>query len=931
MTPERWQRIKDLLYQAQNLALEERPGFLARTCAADQSLRQQVETLLASSEEAQSSFLERCPWDEIGPGTKMANYEIQELLGSGGMGEVYLARDVRLRRDVAIKVLPPFLTTDKDRLRRFEQEAQAAAALNHPNILAIFQLTTYEGSPCLVTELLEGETLRRQVSHGPLSPSKTIDYGVQIAHGLAAAHDKGIVHRDLKPENLFITRDGHVKILDFGLAKLKQAVKPGKISSPGTGMLTEPGTIMGTVGYMSPEQVRGQEVDHRTDIFALGAILYEMLTGERAFHKATAADTMSSILKEEPRPASHITANIPPALHRTVHRCLEKAPEQRFQSAADLAFALEALSDSSITGPPVAAPVQVSNGRRRAVTGALIMAILIALFFQWHRWPAGPRVEEVKQLTNDGEPKEMGGNLLSDGLRLYFSEGQVTSLKVHQTSVSGGPAALVPMSFEYATIDDLAPDASALLLRSADGKAWIQPLPAGEPRSVNVEYGYARFLPDGRIFYGSGPSLYVANADGSGRKKLANLNGQVYGLAVSRDGKRARFTIASDELLYSIWEINVDGSGLHKVRIDGLPESMGQIVGGWTPDGKYFLFQTEHGGRWDLWGLPETVFFQRPAAPFSLTNGPLSYEFPIASPDGKLIFALGSKKRGELIRYDSKNHIFLPYFSGASAVESRVSSDNTWMVYVSYPDHTLWRVRSDGTQAAQLTFAPMMVFYPAISPDGSKIAFSGMTSSSGLGLYVMNMHGGPPERVFGFGHAPAWSPDGNSLAFATLVPGHHLGDETHWCELRILDLRTKAVTTIPTGGNWFGPWWPQPNKIVAAAAASGSGEPHMYDLKTRKWSSLGENLNVLNWAPTGDSKYLYLLTDDSQGSKVRRLRASDFKIQTIANLGGIRLVADDSLGPASSGGWIGVAADGAPTLTKDVGSDEIYGLNVKWP
>ncbi len=258
----------------------------------------------------------------LSPGTKLGRYEIQSLLGSGGMGEVYRAHDFALKRDVAIKVLPSFVSSDPDRLRRFEQEARAAAALNQPNILAIYQLGTHEGAPYLVSELLEGSTLREQIRRGPLSPRKAIDYGVQITRGLAAAHDKGIAHRDLKPENLFVTKDGRLKILDFGLAKLTQGSVPAEHNAPTVASETGPGLVLGTVGYMSPEQVRGQAIDHRTDIFAFGAILYEMLSGKRAFQKTTSADTMSAVLNEDPPGISQLAPTTPPALQRVVHRCL---------------------------------------------------------------------------------------------------------------------------------------------------------------------------------------------------------------------------------------------------------------------------------------------------------------------------------------------------------------------------------------------------------------------------------------------------------------------------------------------------------------------------------------------------------------------------------------------------------------------------------
>ena len=282
----------------------------------------------------------------LAAGTKLDSYEVLGLLGAGGMGEVYRARDPVLKREVAIKLLPPFVSQDPDRLHRFEQEAQAAAALNHPNILAVHQFGVFEGVPYLVSELLEGGTLRQLLRRGPMPVRKAIDYGVQIAHGLSAAHEKGIVHRDLKPENLFVTKDGRIKILDFGLAKLMQHQPEPDGAAPTMTHQTDPGMVMGTVGYMSPEQVRGKTVDHRTDIFAFGAILYEMLTGKRAFQRSTSAETMTAILNDDPPGISQLVPTTPPGLQRVLHRCLEKNPEQRFHSASDLAFALEALSDS---------------------------------------------------------------------------------------------------------------------------------------------------------------------------------------------------------------------------------------------------------------------------------------------------------------------------------------------------------------------------------------------------------------------------------------------------------------------------------------------------------------------------------------------------------------------------------------------------------
>jgi hypothetical protein len=284
------------------------------------------------------------PKDRLGP------YEIAAPLGAGGMGEVYRARDTRLGRDVAVKVLPASLASDSDRLHRFENEARAAARLNHPNVLQIYDVGRHEGHPYLVTEYLEGETLRERLANGPLGSRRAIEFGIGVAQGLAAAHDEGIVHRDLKPENLFLTKDGRVKILDFGLAKLTRPEEGGAdtvANAPTVGADTNPGVIMGTAGYMSPEQVRGQRADARSDIFTFGAILFEMVSGQRAFRGDTPADTMSAILKEDPPELTLIAKEIPPAFDRIVHRCLEKAPNRRFRSAQDLAFSLEAISTSS--------------------------------------------------------------------------------------------------------------------------------------------------------------------------------------------------------------------------------------------------------------------------------------------------------------------------------------------------------------------------------------------------------------------------------------------------------------------------------------------------------------------------------------------------------------------------------------------------------
>jgi serine/threonine protein kinase len=405
----------------------------------------------------------------LAAGANVDGYEVLGLLGAGGMGEVYRARDPVLKRDVAIKVLPSFVARDPDRLWRFEQEAQAAAALNHPNILAIYRFGVFEGTPYLVSELLVGETLRQQLRHGPISLRRAIDLGVQIAHGLAAAHDKGIVHRDLKPENLFVTKEGRIKILDFGLAKLTQPQGDKEESAPTQAYETDPGSRMGTAGYMSPEMVRGKLVDHRADIFAFGAVLYEMLAGKRAFQHSTSAETMTAILHEDPPAISQIARNTPPGLQRVVHRCLEKSAERRFQSSSDLAFALEALSESGISSP--AAVVGPERRRRRKALAwgiglaAMVAASMATYYFVADRAPT-PFAHYSLQRVIDS--KHVGSIAISpDGIYLAVVVNDANgaqSLLLHHIPTNSQRTIVQDPAYKYDRVT-FSPDGSYIYFR----------------------------------------------------------------------------------------------------------------------------------------------------------------------------------------------------------------------------------------------------------------------------------------------------------------------------------------------------------------------------------------------------------------------------------------------------------------------------------
>jgi serine/threonine protein kinase len=379
MTPERWQRVRDVLEQALELAPEKRSRFLDVACASDPSLREEVQSFLSADDQARTGFLEAPPLRSslLTPGTKLGDYEIASQLGTGGMGVVYRARDLRLGRPVAIKVLREHLSADPNRLRRFEQEAQSAAALNHPNILAVYQLGVYQDAPYLVSELLEGETLREELKRGRLAQARVLDVGEQIAEGLNAAHQRGIVHRDLKPENLFATTEGRVKILDFGLAKLLEE----EVDPTSRDLQTQPGTVAGTAGYTSPEQVRGEKLDARTDLFSFGVVLYEMATGQRPFGGETSGVMFEAILNRQPVPPSQLNSRVSPEFERIIAKALEKDREIRYQGAAEIRADLKRLKRDAESGrsasyKAASSPAKRGGTRVRHLVKPVVLAVL---------------------------------------------------------------------------------------------------------------------------------------------------------------------------------------------------------------------------------------------------------------------------------------------------------------------------------------------------------------------------------------------------------------------------------------------------------------------------------------------------------------------------------------------------------------------------
>jgi eukaryotic-like serine/threonine-protein kinase len=857
-------------------------------------------------------------------GTKLGPYEIVSPLGAGGMGEVYRARDTRLGREVAIKILPQYLAQDLSRAQRFEHEARVLGALNHPNLLAIYDVGAQDEIHFLVSELLDGATLRQRLNEGPLQGRKAIEYGVQIAKGLAAAHDKGVVHRDLKPENLFLTKDGRVKILDFGLAKVALTKTETDTSSPTMTSATGPGVIMGTVGYMSPEQVRGAAADHRSDIFAFGAVLYEMLTGKRAFHKATSAETMTAIMKEDPPVSSQTGQNVSPALYRVLQRCLEKNPEQRFQSASDLAFALEAMSDSgsAATGAVVAPRSRV---QWIWVAAAGVGIAIVAGLTAWGLRPsADPVLESVVQLTNDGQVKT---RLETDGTRLYFNEGPLGSLSIAQVAADGGETARLPTRVPSPLILGISAEGSSLLITPSnelDSSLWLLPVPAGEARRLgDIAATDAALFPDGRVVYSLGSMVYIAAKDGSNPHKLATI--APYSIVRPQVSPDAKWIVVSTvkENLQSgpIYEMGADGTGLHQLLTGGTGGLPAEICcPEWTSDGKYLVFRGWSGGKWNLWTLRQrNDLLHRTVAPAQLSNGPISYHAVAMGRDARKIFAVGAQTRGELVRYDLKSQQFVPYLGGISAFWTTFSNDGKWVTYISYPEHTLWRSRSDGSDRLQLTYSPTEVTFAHVSPDGSKVAFNTADSTA----FVVSMNGGTPTKIAETVFGPNWSPDGNLLAFVSPVPGKHFGEKRSE-QVGIADLRDGKVRVVPGSEGINGAWFVTQDTVIGLA--DDLAKVLLLNITNQKTSELAVIPGTLpSWVVSPDRKYFYCSSGGSE-PKALRIRLADHAVETIASLKNLRMVNDPYVGPQ-----VMVAPDGSVLVTREIGTEEIYALTAKWP
>jgi eukaryotic-like serine/threonine-protein kinase len=919
MEPDRWREVESIFQRALDAGESGRRGVLEQFCAGDEQLRQDVESLLDQHEKA-GDFLEIPAFEKLQlplEKTVVGHFRIVAKIGTGGMGVVYRAEDVNLKRSVALKFLPEEVANDPQWLHRFRQEARAASALNHPGICTIYEIGEERGQLFIAMELLEGQTLKEMISGKPLHAQTVLDLGTQMAAAVEGAHAAGIVHRDLKPANVFITRNQRVKVLDFGLAKLKETRPESEETGLTIADKTEPGIVMGTIGYMSPEQIRGGAADHRSDIFAFGVVLFEMLTGQRAFEKPSSPETLAAILNEEPPSLSLLAPKTPSGLIRVVKRCLEKNPEQRFQSASDLGFALETVAEWS--GSP--APLARGTGRGKVLRYAAVCVVVIAALAiaAWLTSSPSSGPFESKQITYSGQPKE--GPLFTDGSRLYLQSRGASS----EMASGGGMIAPLHILEPGMKLVDISADGTKVLAIKLDprdptdrGTLWVSSILGGPPRKLSDHMAIAaRWSPDGNsIVFADLKTLYTVDADGTNFREVWNAPGYVSDTSFSPDAQRLTATVGNpSERFWRLWNLGADGQKPHLVLPDW-PMGVDQNSGGWTPDGQHFFFLSTREGRGNVYEVVPPrwfAFWMKPSA-VRVTGNQVDIQAWTPARDSKHLFVLGQLEQGAMQVLDPRTSKFVPYLDGLPALQFTISPDRQWMAYTEFPTRFLWKSRLDGSNRLQLTNSLSVM--EQWSRDGRFLVYSDYHK-----LYLVSAEGGAPEKLIpgeeGDEIAPSWLPDGKSIAFSYLpYPDHPLTG------IHVIDLASRKVSVMPGSVGFFYPLWSPDGNFLAAMAANPS-RMVLYSADTGTWRDLRRFDTTWGyWTWANDSKSIYMTMTETNDDGMYRLTIPQAVWTKMSGFEGANV-------PGVSDVFPSLTADGRPALMSHTGVAQIYSLSWK--
>jgi len=841
------------------------------------------------------------------------------------MGEVYRARDAKLGREVALKVLPEAFARDTESMARFQREAKVLASLNHPNIATIYGLEDSGGIHALVMELVDGPTLADRIRSGPIQIDESLRIVKQICEALEYAHERGIVHRDLKPANVKVKNNDAVKILDFGLAK---AIRGDAVSTDDSTshtisqMATRAGTLLGTPAYMSPEQAAGKTVDRRADIWALGCVLYEMLTGKKTFHGESVADTLAAVIRAEPD-WTQLPAVTPQQVRVLLQRCLQKASKQRLQAIGEARISLDAVlsgvPDATLAGAPAVTIPRWRGALPWALACVAIVAALALLLILIVAVNAPPPVSGPlvwKQITFSTGHK--GGPILTDGTRLYFQtqDGPV------EMSVNGGPTAPLRASVSGMGMMDISPDGSEMLALKRDlndetgrGSLWSVPVLGGYPRMLgNQTARGAHWSADGRMMtYADLNSVYVGDGHGANVRKVWDAPGEVDTAYFSPDSRLIAATVGDGTNGAKIWELKSDGGSPHRLDPDW-PEDADQSDGQWTPDGKHFVFLTR-GNIYEVIRPPGFAFWKKSSA-VRLTEGQMNVLAATPSRDSAGLFMVGEIAQGAMQAWDPAQKRFVPFLGGLAASEFVVSPDKKWMVYVDYPQHHLWRSRLDGSERFQLTDSYSIM--PQWSPDSKKIACSDWNQ-----IYVISADGGIPEKLIPNPNQevlPTWSPDGKSIAFSDYPqPGQFMG-------IKVLDLATRKISVMPGSQGIIGPRWSPDGKYMVAAGYNPT-RVVLYSAQTGTWKVLRiSDRPSGNWVWSKDSQLLYFDMPDSGPEQVRgfyRLAIADGAWSRMAGYDRLAVI-----GNAGQGVFPSITSEGHPAIMIDTSVDQIY--SAKW-